>query len=130
MSELRKHKIESAILREVSGYMHTLDDPLLQHVTITHVEVSVDLRYAKIYYTILGHENEEAEIKERLIKATRRIQRDVAKRLKNMKFVPLLNFHFDTSIQKGNKVLEILNEVEKELKEKGEIENKDNEQGS
>jgi ribosome-binding factor A len=120
MSELRKHKIESAILREVSTYMHFLDDPLLKSITITHVEVSDDLRYAKIFYTIIGHENEEEEIKDRLIKATRRIQRDVAQRLKNMKFVPLLNFHFDLSIQKGNKVLEILDEVEKELKEKGE----------
>jgi ribosome-binding factor A len=120
MSELRKHKIESAILREVSTYMHSLDDPLLKSITITHVEVSDDLRYAKIFYTIIGHENEEEEIKEKLIKATRRIQRDVAQRLKNMKFVPLLNFHFDLSIQKGNKVLEILDEVEKELKEKGE----------
>jgi ribosome-binding factor A len=120
MSELRKHKIESAILREVSTYMHSLDDPLLKSITITHVEVSDDLRYAKIFYTIIGHENEEEEIKDRLIKATRRIQRDVAQRLKNMKFVPLLNFHFDLSIQKGNKVLEILDEVEKELKEKGE----------
>jgi len=120
MSELRKHKIESAILREVSTYMHSLDDPLLKSITITHVEVSDDLRYAKIYYTIIGHENEEEEVRERLIKATRRIQRDVAQRLKNMKFVPLLNFHFDLSIQKGNKVLQILDEVEKELKEKGE----------
>lgn len=120
MSELRKHKIESAVLREVSTYMHSLDDPLLKSVTITHVEVSDDLRYAKIFYTIIGHENEEEEVKQRLIKATRRIQRDVAQRLKNMKFVPLLNFHFDLSIQKGNKVLEILDEVEKELKRKGE----------
>lgn len=120
MSELRKHKIESAILREVSTYMHSLDDPLLKSITITHVEVSDDLRYAKIFYTIIGHENEEEEIKGKLIKATRRIQRDVAQRLRNMKFVPLLNFHFDLSIQKGNKVLEILDEVEKELKEKGE----------
>ncbi|BAL81194.1 30S ribosome-binding factor RbfA [Caldisericum exile] len=120
MSELRKHKIESAILREISTYMHSLDDPLLKSVTITHVEMSEDLRYAKVFYTIIGHENEEEEIKQRLIKATRRIQRDVAQRLKNMKFVPLLNFHFDLSIQKGNRVLEILDKVEKELKEKGE----------
>jgi len=119
MSELRKHKTESAILREVSSYMHTLDDPLLKNVTITHVEVSEDLRYAKVYYTIIGHEAEAEEIRLRLIKANRRIQRDVAQRLKNMKYVPLLNFHFDLSIQKGNKVLEILDEVEKELKEKG-----------
>ncbi len=122
MSEVRKHKVESAILREVSNYIHTLDDPLLNHITITYVSVSDDLRYAKVYYTILGHENEEEEIETRLIKVTRSIQRDVAKRLKNMKFVPLLTFLFDTSIQKGNKVLKILNEVEKELKEKGEDE--------
>jgi ribosome-binding factor A len=120
MSELRQHKVESAILREVSTYIHSLDEPLLQHITITHVETSEDLHYAKIYYTVLGHENEKGEIEKKLMKVTRSIQRDVSKRLKNMRYVPLISFHFDLSIQEGNKVLKILDEIQKEIDEKGE----------
>ncbi len=116
MSELRRHRIESAILREVSTYMHSLEDKLLNEITITHVEVSDDLRHARVYYTILGHESEIEDITSKLSKASKRIQRDLANRLKTMRFVPLLTFHFDLSLQKGNKVLEILSKIEEELK--------------
>lgn len=116
MSELRKHKIESAIFREISTYIHSLDDKYLSGITITHVEVSDDLRYAKIFYTSLGHEEEQEEIKKKLSRVTRRVQRDIAHRLKRMKFVPLIAFYFDLSLQKGNKVLNILDQLEEEIK--------------
>lgn len=116
MSELRRHRIESAILREVSTYMHSLEDKLLNEITITHVEVSEDLRHATVYYTVLGHESEIEDIATKLSKASKRIQKDLANRLKTMRFVPLLTFHFDLSLQKGNKVLEILSKIEEELK--------------
>lgn len=116
MSELRRHKLESAILREVSTYMHLLEDKLLSAVTITHVEVSEDLRYARVFYTILGHEEEEEEISRRLAKASKRIQRDLASRLKTMRYIPLLSFQFDLSIQKGDRVIKILDEIENELR--------------
>ncbi len=116
MSELRRHKLESAILREVSTYMHLLEDKLLSAVTITHVEVSEDLRYARVFYTILGHEEEEEEISRKLAKASKRIQRDLANRLKTMRYIPLLSFQFDLSIQKGDRVIKILDEIENELR--------------
>lgn len=116
MSELRRQRIESAILREVSTYIHSLDDKLLNEITVTHVEVTDDFHYAKIYYTVLGHEQEKEEIASRLKRASRRIQRDLAERLKTMRYVPLLSFYFDLSLQRGDRVLKILNEIEEELK--------------
>jgi len=115
MSELRKARIRSAIERELSKYLHSLDDERLRSITITNVVLSKDLRYAKIYFTSLGHEEEKDEILEALTKASRRIQRDIANRLKNMRYVPLLSFHFDLSIQKGNEMLNLLDKVQEEI---------------
>jgi ribosome-binding factor A len=120
MGELRKARVESAILREISSYMHSLDDPILKSITITHVSLSKDLHFAKIYYTLIGRETEKEEATLRLSKALGRIQRDVAGRLKDMRKVPVISFKFDLSLQEGNQVLTILNSIEKELKESGE----------
>ncbi len=115
MSELRKARIRSAIERELSKYLHSLDDERLRNITVTSVVLSKDLRYAKVYFTSLGHEEEKDEILEALTKASRRIQKDIANRLKNMRYVPLLSFHFDLSIQKGNKMLNLLDKVQEEI---------------
>ncbi len=115
MSELRKARIRSAIERELSKYLHSLDDERLRGITVTNVVLSKDLRYAKVYFTSLGREEEKDEILEALTKASRRIQRDIANRLKNMRYVPLLSFHFDLSIQKGNKMLNLLDKVQEEI---------------
>jgi len=115
MSELRKARIRSAIERELSKYLHSLDDERLRSITVTNVVLSKDLRYAKVYFTSLGHEEEKEEILEALTKASRRIQRDIANRLKNMRYVPLLSFHFDLSIQRGNEMLNLLDKVQEEI---------------
>ncbi len=120
MSDLRRSRIESAIFREVATYMHTLDDPILKEVTITHVEISPDLHFARIYYTLIGNEELRDDATKRLSKALGRIQRDIARRLKDMRKIPIISFQFDISLQEGNKVIDILNSIEKELKEKGE----------
>ncbi len=117
MSELRKARIKSAIERELINYFLKLDDERLREITITHIELSKDLHYAKVFFTVLGKEDEKNEVLEALSKASKRIQKDIAYRLKNMRYVPLLSFHFDLSIQKGNEMLELLDKVKKEIEE-------------
>jgi ribosome-binding factor A len=120
MSELRKSRVQSAIKREVSNYLLTFDDPLLKEMLITYVEVSDDLHYAKIFYTVFGKENVKEEVTKSVAKVSKKIQRDIAYRLKDMRKVPLITFHFDLSIQKGDRVLKILDDISKELREKNE----------
>jgi ribosome-binding factor A len=118
MSNLRRARIVSAINRELMQYLHRLDDERLRDITITHIELSKDLRYAKIYFTTLGKEDERQEVLDALAKASKRIQKDVSHRLKNMRYVPLLSFYYDLSLQKGERVMKLLDEVEKEIEEK------------
>jgi len=118
MSKLREARLESAIKREVSKYLYEMDDSRLRGVTITYVDLSRDLHYAKIYFTVIGKEDKSQEVLDALSHASKRIQRDVAYRLRTMRHVPLISFHFDLSIQKGNKVVDILDKVEEELERK------------
>jgi len=120
MSELRKSRVQSAIEREVSTYLKNFDDPLLKEVFVTHVEVYNDLHYAKVFYTVLGKEDQAEGIIKSVSRVSKKIQKDIAFRLREMRKVPLLSFHFDLSIQKGDKVLKILEDIEKEIEEKNE----------
>lgn len=119
MSKLRKERLESAIKREITEYLHKMDDPRLREAIITYVDVSKDFHYAKIYFTVMDRDKNK-EVWDALLHASKKIQKDIAYRLRTMRYVPIISFHFDLSIQKGNKVLDILNKVEEELKEKGE----------
>lgn len=119
MSKLRKSRLESAIKREVSEYLHEMDDPRLRKVVITYVDVSKDFHYAKIYFTVM-EKDKNKEVWDALLHASKKIQKDIAYRLRTMRYIPLISFHLDLSIQKGNRVLDILDKVEEELKEKGE----------
>lgn len=120
MSKLRQARIESAIKREVSKYLLELDDLRLRGITITYVDLSDDLRYAKIYFTAINKEDRSQEILDALSHAAKRIQKDIAHRLKSMRRVPFISFHFDLSIQKGDEVINILNKVKEKLQNKEE----------
>ncbi|MEA3313176.1 MAG: 30S ribosome-binding factor RbfA [Caldisericota bacterium] len=123
MSKLRQARIESAIKREVSKYLLELDDSRLRGITITYVDLSSDLHYAKIYFTAINNEDRSQEILDTLSHASKRIQKDIAHRLKSMRHVPLISFHFDLSIQKGDEVINILNKIKEELQNKEEQNN-------
>jgi len=123
MSKLRQARIESAIKREVSKYLLELDDSRLRGITITYVGLSNDFHYAKIYFTAINNEDRSQEILDALSHAAKRIQKDIAHRLKSMRHVPLISFHFDLSIQKGDEVINILNKVKEELQNKEEQSN-------
>jgi len=102
-------------ISEVVGY--ELDDPDLQNATVTDVEVSPDLRDAKVYVLVSG---EEAEIKrtlKNLQHAAGFVRQQVALNL-DLRFAPHIHFARDTAGENAARVGELLNE----LTVKGEIE--------
>ena len=102
-------------ISEVVGY--ELDDPDLQNATVTDVEVSPDLKDAKVYVLVSG---EEAEIKrtlKNLQHAAGFVRQQVALNL-DLRFAPHIHFARDTAGENAARVGELLNE----LTVKGEIE--------
>ena len=105
-------------ISEVVGY--ELDDPELQNATVTDVEVSPDLRDAKVYVLITG---EEAEIKQTLRNlqhAAGFVRQQVALNL-DLRFAPHIHFARDTAEENAARVGTLLSE----LASKGEFTEKD-----
>src|SRR5438105_13569907 len=102
--ELLKREIGEAIRREIPVERAGL-------ITVNDVEVGGDLRVAKAFVSILGTAERQRSGIAELRKHQRRIQGLVAKSIV-LKYTPQIRFVVDDSIARGNKVLEIIAELE------------------
>ena len=118
MAKQRAQRVGEEIKKEVSEILHLqLNDPGLTKMTsVTGVEVTRDLSYATIYVTFFDERGVPTERVEALEKATGFIRSSLSKKLKTYK-TPELRFVYDESLNKGQKVDEIL----RSLKDKEEI---------
>ncbi|MBI3253090.1 MAG: 30S ribosome-binding factor RbfA [Candidatus Omnitrophica bacterium] len=102
--ELRK--IVSRVLLE------DLHDPRIGFVTITRIEITGDLRHAKVFYSILGDANARDSTLEALEENRGLIKKLTIERL-NMKYAPEIKFEEDKSIEHVFKIDEILRSIKK-----------------
>jgi ribosome-binding factor A len=86
-----------------------LNDPRIGFVTVTSVETSTDLRYARVYVSVLGDESARAESLAALGSAHGLLQKAIASELR-MKRTPTLQFVFDKSIDRGMRISELLDD--------------------
>jgi ribosome-binding factor A len=107
----RQDKVAEAIKREASIIIHDeLKDPRLGFVTITRVELTPDLSYAKIFFSVLGEEEDYKRTKEALDSALRFIRRLIAQRI-NLRFAPEIIFKEDKSNEYSIKIQKLLDEI-------------------
>jgi ribosome-binding factor A len=104
--ELLKREIGEAIRREMP-----VDQAGL--VTVNDVDVSGDLKNAKVYLGLLGNSEQKKTALQMLNKNRPRVQSFVAKTVV-MKYTPRLSFVVDESVDRGNRVLQIIEELEKD----------------
>ncbi|MFW6273827.1 MAG: 30S ribosome-binding factor RbfA [Halanaerobium sp.] len=113
VGELLKEEISHIILREMK-------DPRIAFVSVTDVEVSGDLRHAKVFISVYGTDKEKEETMQGLKKARGYIRKLIGERVK-IHHTPELLFRYDDSIEHGVHISEIIND----LKENGEIKEPD-----
>ena len=108
----RPNRLAEEIKREVTSMLQTdLKDPrICRFSSITDVEVSRDLRYAKLFVSIYGSEEEQAQTLAGLQSAGGFIRSELGKRIR-LRFFPELTFCLDTSIQKGVKLTNLIRQV-------------------
>jgi ribosome-binding factor A len=111
VGEILKRELSTVILREVPS-----DGAL---ITVNAVDVSPDLRNATVHVSVLGTAAQQKQALERLEKRRRVLQAECAKRVV-LKFTPHLHFELDASIERGTRVLDILNELGPGEEEPGE----------
>ena len=107
----RQDQLGEVITRELSDLMRSrMKDPRIGFASITDVTVSADLRYAKVFVSVLGSPQEQHETMQGLEHATGFLRRELAQRL-TVRHVPEITFKLDTSIARGAHVLDLINRV-------------------
>ncbi|HEX7736290.1 MAG TPA: 30S ribosome-binding factor RbfA [Ktedonobacteraceae bacterium] len=108
----RQEKLAEQIAVEVSDLLRTrLKDPRVGFASITHVEVSGDLRHAKIYVSVMGEPEEKKSTIEALHHATGFLRHELAERL-SVRFMPEIVFKLDNSIEQGSHILGLIHQLE------------------
>lgn len=111
MSNRRALKCAEAVREVVSmAILSELKDPRIQGITVTYVEVSDDLRYAKVHVSIMGDETQQRLSMKGLSNAAGFLQAKVAKRLE-LRYTPRLSFILDMGVKRSIEVARILREV-------------------
>ncbi len=117
----RQEKLGELIAAELSDLLRTrVKDPRVGFASITRVEMSGDLRYAKIFVSVMGDSEEQKETMKGLKNATGFLRHELASRL-TLRFMPDLVFKLDHSIEEGSRVLDLINRVEREDAEQAKI---------
>lgn len=100
----RLRKIDDTVREALADVLEKdVSDPRLALVTITSVEVSPDLRHARVYVTAHGDEERYREVLAGLDSAKRRIRQGLARRV-SMKYLPDLTFALDRSIDESIRI--------------------------
>lgn len=102
MNEVLKRELSSLIARDL-----TFENAL---VTINHVNVTPNLKSAHVYVSILGDEGRKAALV-KLEENRVMLQNDLSHNVV-LKYTPHLIFHLDDSVERGARVIEILQEIE------------------
>jgi ribosome-binding factor A len=111
MSSRRAQKVSEAIREVVSMAILTeLNDPRVQDVTVTYVEVSPDLRYAKVLVSVMGDETHQQLSLRGLQSAAGFLQSKIAKQVE-MRYTPRLTFILDQGVKRSIEIARILREV-------------------
>lgn len=118
MDDKRTRRIEHELKREISSIMaNDIKDPRVSTLaSITAVDMTRDLQFAKVFVSTIGDEKEKEDIIEGLKNATGFIKRELGARL-NLRHVPELTFHLDESIERGMYMGKLINDVLKQDEE-------------
>lgn len=131
MANYRLGRINEEMAKELSDILRTVKDPRISSafITITAVDCTPDLKYAKIYYSTIGNTTDEdvAALSKGFKSAMGYIRSQLAVRL-NLRITPELKFIRDMSLEHGAVITKLLNQIESELSdEEASSESEDNE---
>ncbi len=103
-------RVNELMQREISAFLHSRYSSETVGITISGVEITGDLREAKVFYTVVGGEPENAKAKKWLRSKLAEIRSMVAKNVV-IRHVPLLTFHLDTSATRALRIEGLLDEI-------------------
>lgn len=111
MTSRRQQRVSELLQRELAQMIsYELRDPRLASVTVTRVDVTPDLRLARVYVSTLGDQGSGQEAVASLEHAGGYLRRQLGQRTE-LRYLPELRFIHDTSIEQGQRMNILLDEV-------------------
>jgi len=105
----RHQRVSEVIRREMADIIRQqVNLPGLGMLTVSAVEVTADLKSARIYVTLLGGNLEITEVMDYLNHSVKRLRHQLAQRL-TLRLTPQLHFVHDTTIEEGSRLLALIN---------------------
>lgn len=107
----RTERLSGLLLQEISGtVLREVNDPRTRAVTFTAVEVTPDLRLARVYFSVLDPTRQREDAARGLESAKGLIKRALGPRL-GLRFMPDLEFVYDASIQRAERIERLLKAI-------------------
>ncbi len=108
----RVERVNSLIRQEISVLLQRqVKDPRLGNfIAVTEVCTTPDLKYAKVFVSHIGTEEEKQKTLKALGAASGFLRRELTRRLK-LRSVPELSFHWDDSIERGSRIINLIEEI-------------------
>lgn len=91
-------------------FLTQIEDPRLQQVQIVEVDVSPDLKNARLYYLMLDGEEPPAGVPEALERVAGLVRRAISQELR-LRYVPRIEFRFDEAVLRGRRIDELLSKI-------------------
>lgn len=111
----RIERVSSLMRHEISGLLQRqIKDPRIsKFVAVTEVSLSADLKYAKVFVSCMGSEEEKKTMLKGLGAASNFLRNQLAKRLR-LRRIPELSFEWDDSIERGDHLLQLIDKISAE----------------
>lgn len=115
-SPLRVRRVAEQAKKELGDIIRTLKDPRVGFVTVTDVEVSNDLSHLRVFFSVYGDAAARQQSEEGLQAAKGLIRSELGRRIR-LRLTPEIEFRFDSSLERGARIDQLLEEIRSEGKE-------------
>lgn len=109
----RTERVAEEFREILAEEVQRLKDPRVGFVTVTGVDVSSDLRHARVYYTAMGDDRARAGTRAALRSATKHLRYELGRQVR-LKVTPELEFREDHSAEQGARIEAIIEELHRE----------------
>jgi ribosome-binding factor A len=117
-------RVNESVRAVIADGVGTLKDPRIGMVTVTGVDVTPDLREARVYVSVLGTERRRRETLAGLASAHGVLQARINREL-NLRRTPTLTFAYDDSVEQGVRMTQLIDQLAAELPERSEEDDDD-----
>jgi ribosome-binding factor A len=114
----RSKRVADVIRHEISILLlNKVRDPKISEVYVSRVEVSDDLKYAKIFFTVFGGGKKEIRNAENGLQRAKGFMRSHLAKTLNLRYTPALQFRYDETAKKVEEIEQIFQEIAQERKD-------------